>query len=134
MPSDLTVPRVNAATAATDTARNRSTPPPEPRPPATSPAGFPNPVLRLDAGLALVVIEFRDETGAVRNTIPTQNQLDAYRSWDRSRVGEPPPGAPRAGAPREGAAKAGAPAEAGSAPAAPPPETTAVKDSETFAD
>jgi hypothetical protein len=58
---------------------------------------MPNPSLRLDAGLALVVIEFRDDSGQVRDTIPTQAQLDAYRSWDRTKAGDPPPGMPGGG-------------------------------------
>jgi hypothetical protein len=93
MPSDLTVPRVAAATAVSGE-----------RPPAltarpqaadgVAPAGstLPNPTLRLDAGLAMVVIEFRDESGAVRSSIPSQQQLDAYRAWERSKTGPPPRG------------------------------------------
>jgi hypothetical protein len=40
---------------------------------------FPNPRLRLDPGLGMVVIEFRDDGGEVTNSIPSQRQLDAYR-------------------------------------------------------
>jgi hypothetical protein len=95
MPSDLTVPRVAAATAVSG-----ERPPALPaRPPVAdgvAPAGsaLPNPTLRLDAGLAMVVIEFRDESGAVRSSIPSQQQLDAYRAWERSKTGPPPRGAP----------------------------------------
>lgn len=39
---------------------------------------LPNPQLRLDAALGLVVIEFRDRGGEAR-TIPTERELDAYR-------------------------------------------------------
>lgn len=38
-----------------------------------------NPRLRLDAALNLVVIEFRTETGEVRDSIPSRRELDAYR-------------------------------------------------------
>lgn len=94
MSSELAVPRIGPASPAASTPRE---PPEETRdvaprtPPATA---FPNPTLRLDAGLAIVVIEFRDDSGAVRNTIPTQQQLEAYRSWERSQMGTPPPGTP----------------------------------------
>lgn len=45
---------------------------------ATTPA-HPNPTLRLDSALGLVVIEFRDESGAVTHSIPSAHQLEAYR-------------------------------------------------------
>ena len=41
---------------------------------------FPNPSLRLDHGLGMVVIEFRDPGGQVTRSIPSQRQIDAYRS------------------------------------------------------
>lgn len=118
MPSDLTVPRVAAATAVAG-----ERPPALPaRPPVAeggAPAGsaLPNPTLRLDAGLAMVVIEFRDDSGAVRSTIPSQQQLDAYRAWERSKTGPPPRGAPGPGtgetAGTPGAPVPEAPGEAG---------------------
>jgi hypothetical protein len=97
MPSDLTVPRIASATAVSG-----ERPPSVPsRPPvaaegAVAGSALPNPTLRLDAGLAMVVIEFRDESGAVRASIPSQQQLDAYRAWERSKTGPPPRGAPAA--------------------------------------
>jgi len=55
---------------------------------ASAPGPHPNPSLRLDAGLGMVVLEFRDDTGTVKNTIPSQRILDSYRaqapSTDRS--------------------------------------------------
>jgi hypothetical protein len=95
MPSDLTVPRIASATAVSG-----ERPPSVPsRPPvaaegAVAGSALPNPTLRLDAGLAMVVIEFRDESGAVRSSIPSQQQLDAYRAWERSKTGPPPRGVP----------------------------------------
>ena len=94
MSSDLSVPWADAATAAEAVRPGRIAPDhgdarrdkadsPEPAKP------LPNPTLRLDPGLAIVVIEFRDETGAVRSTIPTEQQLDAYRTWERGHVGTP---------------------------------------------
>ena len=41
---------------------------------------LPNPSLRLDASLGMVVIEFRDALGEVINSLPNQRLLDAYRS------------------------------------------------------
>ena len=99
MSSDLSVTRVGAASATAEVARPTGAVPTDKRvadpaqvPPSLVGKSLPNPTLRLDPGLAIVVIEFRDETGAVRSTIPTDQQLDAYRSWDRGRIGEPPRG------------------------------------------
>lgn len=95
MPSDLSVPRVASAVVAGEVSRNPAKPAPAPANEAAPrpSSAFPNPTLRLDPALALVVIEFRDDSGAVRSTIPTQQQLDAYRSWERSQLGVPPRGA-----------------------------------------
>ena len=41
----------------------------------------PNPSLRIDGALGLVVIEFHDRTGQVATSIPTARQLDAYRTF-----------------------------------------------------
>ena len=40
----------------------------------------PNPTLRLDARLGMVVLEFHDDQGAVSGSIPSQRVLDAYRN------------------------------------------------------
>lgn len=114
MASDLSVPRVGPPSAAAEPGRVRSSgqgpsaaafadKPSEGVGDAGKP--MPNPTLRLDPGLALVVIEFRDGAGKVRETIPTEAQLDAYRASQRSSNGPvPPPGM----AGREGAAEPGA--------------------------
>lgn len=55
---------------------------PESAPPPTAPAGVsgtPNPRLRLDGELGVVVIEFRSRTGEVSNSFPTPREMDAYR-------------------------------------------------------
>lgn len=39
----------------------------------------PNPALRMDAELGLVVLEFRNSRGEAVATIPTSRELDAYR-------------------------------------------------------
>jgi hypothetical protein len=41
--------------------------------------GVPNPTLRLDPALGLVVIEFLGKGGAVTTSIPTQRELAAYQ-------------------------------------------------------
>jgi hypothetical protein len=93
MASDLSVPKVGATAAAVEAGRVRvagqpprlatvSAPPADPLPDTSKPMA--NPTLRLDPGLALVVIEFRDGAGKVRETIPTEAQLDAYRASQRS--------------------------------------------------
>ena len=54
---------------------------PPPPPGAGAPGGGPpavNPSLRLDPALGLVVLEFRDETGQVTGSIPSQRQIEAY--------------------------------------------------------
>jgi hypothetical protein len=47
--------------------------------PSGSASALPNPTLRLDASLGIVVIEFRNNAGEVANSIPTQQQLEMYR-------------------------------------------------------
>ena len=125
MPSDLSVSRVGVPPAVGGETRPA---PPPPRGPASASPGtvMPNPSLRLDPALSMVVIEFRDDSGAVRTSIPSQQQLDAYRAWERSNTG-PPPGGGGAEVPP---APAATPADA--APPAVP--EGAVKGMETSAD
>ncbi len=53
----------------------------------------PNPSLRLDGALGMVIIEFHSESGAVTASFPTERQLEAYRIWERTGTdGAPPPG------------------------------------------
>jgi hypothetical protein len=47
------------------------------------PAVHPNPSLRIDPALGIVVMEFRDRSGAVAATLPTQRELDAYHAAQR---------------------------------------------------
>ena len=46
---------------------------------ASTQAGSPNPRLQLDPALGLVVIQFRDGDQGSATSIPTQQQLEAYR-------------------------------------------------------
>jgi hypothetical protein len=57
-----------------------------------APALMTNPSFQLDAGLGLVVVEFRNDHGVVTTSIPTQQQLEAYRRWENTRSGPAPPG------------------------------------------
>jgi hypothetical protein len=82
MPSELTIKPVQTAQAASETtAEPKAAPFPSPHPSHPAPAGQPytNPNLHLDASLGLVVIEFRDDAGAITSSIPSQRQIDAYR-------------------------------------------------------
>jgi hypothetical protein len=75
-----------------------------------------NPTLRLEPGLGLVVIEFRNDTGAVTTSIPSQRQLQAYQRWDVTHFGPTPLG--RRSDPPTGTSTA--PPSAPNAPATPP--------------
>lgn len=120
MPNDITVSRV--AGPAPGGAASQPTPAPPAQASVSTPARpFPNPTLRLDPTLGMVVIEFRDASGTVKNSIPTQQQLDAYRAAERTHSGHPGDGRDPA-AP----ARAGPPAGAG-APEARATETRAAE-------
>jgi hypothetical protein len=57
-----------------------ATAPYAPQPAATTAAQMtPNPSMRIDSALSLVVMEFHGTDGKVENSIPTVQQLDAYR-------------------------------------------------------
>jgi len=51
---------------------------------------YPNPSLRLDYQLGLVVIEFRDASGQITRTIPNAQQLAAYQQWSETGAGSNP--------------------------------------------
>lgn len=86
MPNELTIPAIQPASNLGSTPTS-TTAPPAAAAAAPPVQAFANPSLRLDPALGLVVIEFRNETGTVTRSIPTQQQLDAYK-----RLGRPPPG------------------------------------------
>lgn len=92
MPNELSVKAVSATTGGAENPAEPSaepTTPPAHAPPAQPASPMPNPQLRLDPALGLVVIEFRDASGAVRASIPTQRQLNAYRMWEQTRAALP---------------------------------------------
>ena len=65
----------------------------EPPTPLAAPMG-PNPRLRIEPALGMVVVEFLDTAGKIRQSAPTEAALEAYRRAQR--FGEPqmekPPG------------------------------------------
>jgi hypothetical protein len=54
---------------------------------AANPSPIPNPSLRLDPALGLVVIEFRNHAGVVSRSIPSQRELEAYQKWAMTHAG-----------------------------------------------
>ncbi|TDH62553.1 hypothetical protein E2C06_10445 [Dankookia rubra] len=84
------------------------------RPEAASP-GLPNPSLRLDPALGLVVLEFRDRSGRTA-TLPTERELAAYRSARGRPEPTPPPPKPGAGMEAQMAARLAADTAAKAAP------------------
>jgi hypothetical protein len=96
MSSDISVQAVAVARAGSDgvtdprmTTTNGSSAQAEPAPP---PSPVINPTLRLDAALGLVVIEFRNDSGAVTTSIPSERQIAAYQRWDVTHFGPAPMG------------------------------------------
>src|SRR5580692_12817649 len=79
--SDAGVPSKLAMASTSAAAATRATP---------SPSPSPNPTLQLDAALGLVVLEFRNNSGAITSSIPSQQQLQAYQQWQETRVGAAP--------------------------------------------
>jgi len=82
---------------------SRGTDPIHVRPVAEAPAAGPdppptvrpNPSMRIDPSLGIVVMEFRDRSGAVTSTLPTWRELDAYRSAQRHGSADHPGTGPR---------------------------------------
>jgi hypothetical protein len=78
MPSDLSIPPVAAGQSLRPAEAARAAPPAAPAGGAATP-GTPNPTLRLDPALGLVVIEFVSKSGAITSSIPSQRELTAYQ-------------------------------------------------------
>ena len=72
-----TEPVVPAATRAVDKPSGTAFTPADTT--TTQPTLHPNPSFEIDMALGLVVMEFRNGSGAVSSTIPTSQQLEAYR-------------------------------------------------------
>ena len=100
MSNDLTVPSITTAAAAAEPAGQAKA--------AVSVSAVdvkpvtlvePNPSLELDPALGLVVIQFRNDSGAVTDSIPSERQLAAYQRWATTHFGPAPSGMPAIGAP-----------------------------------
>ena len=52
---------------------------------------FVNPSFQFDPTVGIVVIDFHNDTGAVTNSIPSQRQLEAYRTHREALPGEQAP-------------------------------------------
>lgn len=72
--SSRDVPRQLSSSAGPDRVAGSAPPPPPPE------LGPPNPRLRVDADLGVLVIEFRDTAGEVSVSLPTPRELAAYRA------------------------------------------------------
>ena len=94
MPNDLSIqaaPLVNIGNGGVASVKPAATAASVEQPaPAPLPSPSPNPTLELNAALGLVVIEFRNDAGAITSSIPTQQQLEAYRLWQESGIGPAP--------------------------------------------
>jgi hypothetical protein len=95
MPNDLAIQPLTAIRTGAEIAgeakvtANQPSPQPEP---AANPSPIANPSLRLDPTLGIVVLEFRNDAGAVTTSIPSQRQLQAYQKWDATHFGPTPSG------------------------------------------
>ena len=54
---------------------------------APSPPGAGNPSAHFDPSVGLVVLQFHDTAGAVSHSIPSAEQLRAYRRWEQTQLG-----------------------------------------------
>ncbi len=79
MPNDLSVQPAPPAGAGSRAAAGTDATPAASRPSPTVGNARPNPSMRIDPALGLVVIEFRDTAGRVTEQLPDPRQLDAYR-------------------------------------------------------
>ena len=94
MSNDLIVSSVAAARAAPDAAGQKAVTDGQavqPKPLVTG-SPQPNPSLLLNPTLGLVVIEFRDNAGAVTTSIPSERQIQAYQRWQTTHFGPAPSG------------------------------------------
>jgi hypothetical protein len=93
MTHELSVqPLAAARTGSDSTDPPRASAPPPQVGPAPVPPPITNPSFRLDSALGLVVIEFRNDAGAVTASIPSVRQLQAYQRWQTTQFGPVPHG------------------------------------------
>jgi hypothetical protein len=89
---------------------------------ASAPA-MPNPALRLDPVLGLVVVQFRDDQGKVVSTLPTERELAVYRNAGKRAANSAVPAGAQPAREPSPAAAAGAEAASGPAPVTASPNT-----------
>jgi hypothetical protein len=94
MPNDISVQAVALARAGSDSTAAAQMEVPAAPVPQAAPVQSPiiNPTLRLDTALGLVVIEFRNDSGTVTTSIPSERQLEAYQRWETTQLGPAPAG------------------------------------------
>lgn len=80
MPSDLVLRAVSSAEPTRAASRGTGQAAAAPALPAVIAPVTPNPRLRLDGSLGMVVLEFRGSAGEVANTIPSPREIAAYRA------------------------------------------------------
>lgn len=80
MPGDLTIGFSVPAIGGPAAPAFRAAAAPAPAAALASEPGSPNPALRLDPAVGLVVLQFQDGVDGATTTIPSQQQLDAYRN------------------------------------------------------
>lgn len=80
MPSDLVLRAVSSAEPTRAASRGAGQAAAAPVLPAVIAPVTPNPRLRLDGSLGMVVLEFRGSAGEVANTIPSPREIAAYRA------------------------------------------------------
>lgn len=88
-PSLIPAPAIPAASDLTGSDRGSPAAPTRAAEPPAEPSR-PNPSLRLDGELGMVVMEFHSASGAVTASIPTERQLESYRIWERTGTGTAP--------------------------------------------
>jgi hypothetical protein len=123
MSNDFMVQPVAAVRSASDAVgetRVATAQPPSQPDHGANPSPIPNPSLRLDPALGLVVIEFRNNAGVVSRSIPSQRELAAYQKWAMTHAG---PALGKAQKPQQ--QEAAAPAAEPQATAPPAKETSA---------
>ncbi len=89
------IPPVIAAGDNAATARSNAQAPSPAAPEAKPVQLFVNPSFQFDPSVGLVVIAFHDDSGKVENSIPSERQLEAYRTHQEALPGQTAPKAPQ---------------------------------------
>jgi hypothetical protein len=90
MAQDLSVAPLTAAASVTPVGPVAELPEPTTAPSQTAAVSLiPSPELRIDPASGIVVIEFRSHDGKVINSIPSQQQLDAYNGSSMTTLTNP---------------------------------------------